>query len=65
MAHTPAPNTYIPHRGCNKCAQIEGDEAFLQRVGRADLLPKVAAARVEAGEEKKKGKRGTRKASRA
>jgi hypothetical protein len=56
---------YIPHRGCNTCAQIEGDEAFLQRVGRAGLLPKVAAARAEAAKEGKNGKRGTRKASRA
>jgi hypothetical protein len=30
------------------CAQIEGDKAFLQRVGRADLLPKLAAARAAA-----------------
>jgi hypothetical protein len=34
------------------CAQIEGDEAFLQRVGRADLLPKLAAARAAAAKDK-------------
>jgi hypothetical protein len=35
------------------CAQVEGDKAFLQRVGRADLLPKVAAARAAAAKEDK------------
>jgi hypothetical protein len=34
-------------------AQIEGDKAFLQRVGRADLLPKLAAARAAAAKEEK------------
>jgi hypothetical protein len=35
------------------CAQIEGDEAFLHGVGRADLLPQLAAARAAAAKEDK------------
>jgi hypothetical protein len=32
---------------------MEGDAAFLQGVGRADLLPKLAAARATAAKEDK------------
>jgi hypothetical protein len=41
------------HTRTRACAQIEGDEAFLQGVGRADLLPKLAAARAAAAKEDK------------
>jgi hypothetical protein len=32
---------------------MEGDKAFLQRVGRANLLPKLAAARAAAAKKDK------------
>jgi hypothetical protein len=48
-AHTRPIHIHI----ADACAQIEGDEAFLQGVGRADLLPKLAAARAAAAKKDK------------
>jgi hypothetical protein len=44
---------FTPVHIAHACEQIEGDEAFLQRVGRGDLLPKLPVARAAAVKEDK------------